>query len=81
MARLPPLPPARQSVATRFCRWVMKRLTGRESGPMAIWAHAPRGVPAITLLNAVLETGTWSLEPALRKLVHLRVARIVGCVF
>jgi alkylhydroperoxidase family enzyme len=59
----------------------MRRLTGRESGPMAIWAHAPRAVPAVMLLNGVLETGAWALEPDLRKLVHLRVAQIVGCVY
>jgi alkylhydroperoxidase family enzyme len=32
-------------------------------------------------MNAAFETGRWALEPGLRKLVHLRVAQIVGCVF
>jgi alkylhydroperoxidase family enzyme len=81
MARLPPLPPDRQNLATRFCRWAMRRLTGKESTPYAIWAHAPRAAPAIFVLNAMLETGKWSIEPELRKMVHLRVAQIVGCVF
>ncbi|HYV56720.1 MAG TPA: hypothetical protein VE911_04205 [Candidatus Nitrosopolaris sp.] len=54
---------------------------GREPRPYGIWAHAPRAVPAAVVLNAVFETGKWQLEPALRKLVHLRVAQIVGCVF
>ena len=81
MARLAPLPPRAQNLATRVCRWLMRRVMGREPRPYGIWAHAPRAVPAAVVLNAVFETGAWKLEPALRKLVHLRVAQIVGCVF
>ena len=81
MARLTPAPAAAQNVATRLCRWLIRRLFGREPRPYGIYAHAPRAVPAMTFMNAAFETGHWALEPALRKLVHLRVARIVGCVF
>ncbi len=81
MARLAPAPPGSQSLATRACRWLMRRLVGRELRPYGIYAHAPRVVPALTIMNAAFETGSWALEPTLRKLVHLRVARIVGCVF
>ena len=81
MARLAPLPPRAQSLATRVGRWLTRRVMGREPRPYGIWAHAPRAVPAAVVLNAVFETGAWKLEPGLRKLVHLRVAQIVGCVF
>jgi alkylhydroperoxidase family enzyme len=81
MARLAPAPPGSYSVATRFCVWAMGRIFGRAPRPYAIYAHAPRAVPALTLMNAAFETGRWALEPGLRKLVHLRVAQIVGCVF
>ena len=81
MARLKPAPAAAQNLATRLCRWLIGRMFGREPRPYGIYAHAPRAVPALTLMNAAFETGHWALEPALRKLVHLRVARIVGCVF
>jgi len=81
MARLAPLPPRAQSLATQVCRWLMRRVMGRDARPYGIWAHAPRAVPAAVVLNVVFETGGWMLEPALRKLVHLRVARIIGCVF
>lgn len=81
MARLPPLAPRAQTLATRFCRWVIRRLFGRDPRPYGIWAHAPRAVPAAFVLNALLETGNWAIEPALRKLVHLRVAQLIGCVF
>jgi len=81
MARLEPCPFATQSLATRACRWLMRRLMGRDTRPYGIWAWAPRAVPAAVLMNGIFETGTWAIEPALRKLVHLRVAQIVGCVF
>ena len=81
MARLAPAAPASQSLATRVCLWFVRRLFGREPRPYGIYAHAPRAVPALTLMNAAFETGRWALEPTLRKLVHLRVARIIGCVF
>jgi alkylhydroperoxidase family enzyme len=81
MARLAPAPLAAQSLATRLCRWLMTRMFGGVPRPYRIYAHAPRGVPALTLMNAAFETGRWAIEPGLRKLVHLRVARIVGCVF
>jgi alkylhydroperoxidase family enzyme len=79
MARLPPA--ERRSLATRVCIAIMKRLMGREPRPYGIWAHAPRAVPAAFVLNALFETGTWKIEASLRKLVHLRVAQIIGCVF
>ena len=81
MARLAALPAGSQSRATRVSRWLMRRVMGRDPRPYGIWAHAPRAVPAAVVLNALFETGNWALEPALRKLVHLRVARIIGCVF
>ena len=81
MARLSPAPDASQNVATRACRWLIRRMFGREPRPYGIYAHAPRAVPAMTMMNAAFETGRWALDPSLRKLVHLRVARIVGCVF
>jgi alkylhydroperoxidase family enzyme len=81
MARLAPAPPAAQNLATRACRWLMRRMMGREPRPYGIYAHAPRAVPTLTMMNAAFETGRWALDPGLSKLVHLRVARIVGCVF
>ena len=44
MARLTPAPAAAQNVATRLCRWLIRRLFGREPRPYGIYAHAPRAV-------------------------------------
>ncbi len=81
MARLAPAPPRSRTIATRICCWIVARIFGREPRPYGIWAHAPRAVPAAFLLNACLETGRSPIDPALKKLVHLRVARLIGCVF
>lgn len=56
-------------------------MLGREPRPDGVYAHARRVVPALTLMNVAFETGRWDLEPELRKLVHLRVAQVIGCVF
>jgi alkylhydroperoxidase family enzyme len=81
MARLDPVPPASRTLVTRACFWLVRRLFGRDLKPYAIAAHAPRVGPSFLIANACLETGSWALEPDLRKLVHLRVAQIIGCVF
>jgi alkylhydroperoxidase family enzyme len=81
MARLGPAPLANRNLATRACLWLVRRMFGREPRPYGIWAHAPRAVPAATLMNGAFETGHWAIGTPLKKLVHLRVAQIVGCVF
>jgi len=79
MARLQPTAP--HGFASRLCVWMMRRVFGRDLRPYGIAAHAPRVVPGITALNIIFETGSWDLDPTLRKLVHLRVASLIGCVF
>ena len=79
MARIAPA--TQRGLATRFCMWAMRRMFGRDLRPYLIAAHAPRLVPGLTLMNGVFETGGWAIEPNLRKLIHLRVATLIGCVF
>ena len=81
MARLAALPSEKQTLTTRFCRWLIRRVLGRELRPYGVFAHAPRGVPALTVVNMLFEGGSWAIEAPLRKLVHLRVAQLIGCVF
>jgi hypothetical protein len=56
-------------------------MMGRDLTPYGVAAHAPRLVPALVAANIAFETGRWAIEPELRKLVHLRVASLIGCVF
>jgi alkylhydroperoxidase family enzyme len=61
--------------------WFMRRVMGRDLTPYGVAAHAPRVVPALVAVNVAFETGRWAIEPGLRKLIHLRVASLIGCVF
>ncbi len=79
MARLTPVPPARRPPLTRLVGWLARRLFGREMPPYGIYAHAPAVAPAVMVMSGLFERGAWTLDPTLRKLVHLRVAQIVGC--
>jgi alkylhydroperoxidase family enzyme len=81
MARLPAAPESVRSRATRFCMWLMRRAMGRDLTPYRVAAHASRVVPCLVAMNMAFETGRWALEPGLRKLIHLRVASLIGCVF
>jgi len=81
MARLDPVPDASLTRGTRFWFWVIRRVFGRVLTPYRILAHAPRLVGSTTLAHAVFGTGRWQIGAALRTLIHLRVASLVGCVF
>lgn len=81
MARLPAAPESGRSVATRWCMRLMRRVMGRDLTPYRVAAHASRVVPCLVATNVAFETGRWALAPELRKLIHLRVASLIGCVF
>src|SRR5262249_28330802 len=81
MARLDPGPQAARRWSTRAWLWLLRRTFGRELRPYPVLAHAPKVVGNLLLMNALFERGDWTLPVELRKLVHLRVATIVGCEF
>jgi putative ABC transport system permease protein len=51
MARLTPAPPASQHLATRFCRWLMRRMLGTEPRPYGIYANALRAIPGVAAVE------------------------------
>ena len=64
-------------------RWVgplMTRMVGRVPTPYTAMAHSPRTVFAMTAANAILE-GLKHIPDGLKRLVCLRAAQLVGCVF
>lgn len=81
MARLDPVPPSVRRWSTRLWLWVMRRTFGRELRPYPVFAHAPKVVGNVMLMNMLFETGDWAIPGDLRKLVHLRVAGLIGCEF
>jgi alkylhydroperoxidase family enzyme len=79
-ARIPPVDPA---TAAPEVRDVLKRQTEQWGAPLAptlVMAHCPPLVQAATGLSAALER-SGQLPAALRDLVCLRVAQLVGCPF
>jgi alkylhydroperoxidase family enzyme len=79
-ARIPPVDPA---TATPEVRDVLKRQTEQWGAPLAptlVMAHCPPLVQAAAGLSAALER-SGQLPAALRDLVCLRVAQLVGCPF
>ncbi len=81
MARLQPRDATTLGIGTRFWFWLSRRLFGRVLAPYGVAAHAPRMVPALSLMSAFFGAGRWEIGSELRTLIHLRVAQIVGCVF
>ena len=81
MARLEPVPPEARRWSTRLWFWVMRRTFGRELRPYPVFAHAPKVVGNVMTMNMLFEMGDWALPADLRKLVHLRVAQLIGCEF
>lgn len=81
MSRLDPVPPDARRWSTRLWLWVMRRTFGRELRPYPVFAHAPKVVGNVMMMNMLFEMGDWALPADLRKLVHLRVATLIGCEF
>lgn len=81
MARLDPVPVGARRWSTRLWLWILRRTFGRELRPYPVFAHAPKVVGNVMLMNLLFETGDWTLPFELRKLVHLRVATLIGCEF
>jgi alkylhydroperoxidase family enzyme len=81
MARLDPVPAVAQRWSTRAWMWMMRRTFGRVLRPYPVLAHAPKVVTNLMLMNMLFEMGDWALPADLRKLVHMRVASLVGCEF
>jgi len=81
MARLDPVPQAARRWSTRAWLWLLRRTFGRELRPYPVLAHAPKVVGNVLLMNVLFERGDWTLPVELRKLVHLRVATVIGCEF
>ena len=81
MARIDPVPPAARRWSTRIWLWLLRRAFGRELRPYPVLAHAPKVLTNMMLMNLLFERGDWAQPLDLRKLVHLRVATLVGCEF
>ena len=76
--RIEPLAPKDAGWFVRFCAWVLKRQSGRESPAPLVYGYNP------AVLGSFMGFGAgwmrWKSLPArLKRLVHLRTAMRVGC--
>ncbi len=82
-AAVPRVPPVDPDGAEAAVREILARQTERWGAPLAptlVLAHCPPLVEAAAGLSAALERSA-QLPPALRDLVCLRVAQLIGCPF
>ena len=82
-AAVPRVPPVDPDGAEAAVREILARQTERWGTPLAptlVLAHCPPLVEAAAGLSAALERSA-QLPPALRDLVCLRVAQLIGCPF
>jgi alkylhydroperoxidase family enzyme len=80
---IPRVPPVDPEGAVGAVREILARQTERWGAPLAptlVLAHCPPLVEASASLSAALERSA-QLPPALRDLVCLRVAQLIGCPF
>jgi len=78
--RIEPLEENQMSWMLKPFTWMMKRRMGKVLAPYKAWAYRP----GITLLMSMYQQSIESSKvtpPALKRMVCLRAAQMIGCVF
>ena len=78
--RIKPLEEKQMSWMLRPLTWMMKRQTGKVVTPFKAWAYRPGITFAMGLFMQSIE-GSKVTPPALKRMVCLRSAQMIGCVF
>lgn len=78
--RIEPLDENQMSWMVRPLNWMMKRQLGKVVNPMKAWAYRPGITVAMSIFMQSIE-GSKVTPPALKRMVCLRAAQMVGCVF
>ncbi len=78
--RVRPLENREASYSMRLLFAIMKRMVGKVLTPNRVQAHCPGIAWGGTVLTAALEFAK-KTDPALKHMMALRVAQIVGCPF
>jgi hypothetical protein len=60
--------------------WAMKRRLGKVVTPLKVWAHRPGITIAMSIFMQSIESSKVTPEP-LKRMVCLRAAQMIGCVF
>jgi alkylhydroperoxidase family enzyme len=60
--------------------WMMKRRFGRVLNPIKAWAYRPGLTLAMAIFTQSVEASKVT-DPSLKRMVCLRAAQMIGCVF
>jgi hypothetical protein len=78
--RILPLEEKQMSWMLRPFAWMTKRQTGKVVNPLKAWAYRPGITVAMGIFMQSIESSKVT-PPALKRMVCLRAAQMVGCVF
>jgi hypothetical protein len=80
MARIQGVEPAQAGLFVRMAYWMVKRKVGRVVLPIKITAHHPRLLRALAEME-MGQAAARSVDHALKCLVQIKVATLIGCPF
>jgi len=80
MSRIQGLEPRGASLFIRFVYWMVKRRFGRVIQPIQITAHHPRLLKAMGQMEMGQEAAK-TVDAALKALVDIKTAMLIGCPF
>lgn len=78
--RIEPLEEDQMSWMLRPLTWMLKRQVGKVVNPFKAWAYRPGITVAMGIFMQSIESSKVT-PPALKRMVCLRAAQMVGCVF
>ena len=78
--RISPIERKQASWMLRPLYWLVKRQFGKELTPFKVWAHRPGILLGFAATMSALEYSKGA-DKIVKRLVTLRTAQIVGCVF
>ena len=78
--RIEPLEENQMSWMLKPLTWMLKRNVGKVVNPFKAWAYRPGITVAMGIFMQSIESSKVT-PPALKRMVCLRAAQMVGCVF
>ena len=78
--RIEGLEEIRMSQLLRPLTWMMKRRVGKVLNPYKAWAYRPGIAFTMSMFQQSIESSKVT-PPALKRMVCLRAAQMIGCVF
>jgi len=80
LMRIEPIEEKQMSWMLKPLAWMMKRKIGKVVNPIKAWAYRPGITLAMSIFTQSVEASKVT-PPTLKRMVCLRAAQMVGCVF